>query len=148
MGGNDQGQLGLNEPYVEFKQSPMLIDSLLNLKPQGISCGANHTLVHTKSGDVFAWGSNEYGQCGTTTGIKIHKHHQPTVVNFDQYYKPVIRSVSGGGYHSGFIDDIGRLFVCGRNNMGQLGLGNTNQENVPYYVERVPDKIAEVACGY
>lgn len=49
----------------------MLVDGLLNFKPVQVSCGAFHTVVRTKIGDVFAWGQNEYGQCGTTIGQKV-----------------------------------------------------------------------------
>ena len=38
--------------------------------------------------------------------------------------------------------------MCGKNDRGQLGLGNMNQMyETPYYVNRVPNKVNEVACG-
>ena len=37
--------------------------------------------------------------------------------------------------------------MCGKNDQGQLGLGNYTNELVPYYVTRIPDKVSEVACG-
>lgn len=88
MGCNSHGQLGINEPYLEQKFSPVLVDLLLNKKLQNVSCGANHTIVSTRQGDVFAWGSNDFGQCGVTKGQKIGKIFAPQSVNFDQYYKP------------------------------------------------------------
>ena len=124
MEDNSLSQLGVNEPYLEQEFSPVLVDALLNFKPVQISCGQSHTLVRTKVGDTFAWGQNEYGQCGTTIGQKVAIVYQPTSVNFDQYYKPNIKGISAGGFHSGFVDDIGRLFICGRNDKGQLGLGS------------------------
>lgn len=45
-------------------------------------------------------------------------HYTPQLANFDQYYKPNIQQVSAGGAHSGFVDDIGRLFVCGNGKSG------------------------------
>jgi alpha-tubulin suppressor-like RCC1 family protein len=73
---------------LEQKYSPVLVDLLLNQKLHNVSCGVNHTIVSTRQGDVFAWGSNESGQCGTTKGQKIGKIFAPQSVNFDQYYKP------------------------------------------------------------
>jgi alpha-tubulin suppressor-like RCC1 family protein len=99
---------------------------------------------------VYAWGENEYGQCGvqarqSESGTSIL--YGPTLVNFDDYYKPTIRQVSAGGHHSGFVDDIGRLFTCGKGDYGQLGIGQTTNEIVPYYVNRIPDKVVEASCG-
>ena len=145
MGKNDNGQLGINQPYVEAKHSPVLVDSLLNFKLQAVSCGKSHTLVMTRLGDVFAWGNNDFGQCGASNTKEVT--YAPHSVNFDQYYRTTIKSISAGSYHSAFVDEIGRLFMCGRGEQGQLGLGSTGDELTPYYVERVPDKVAEAACG-
>lgn len=56
-------------------------------------------------------------------------------------------SVSAGGAHSAFVDEIGRLFLCGKGKHGQLGLGTYIDEFTPYYVTRIPEKIAQAACG-
>jgi alpha-tubulin suppressor-like RCC1 family protein len=74
-------------------------------------------------------------------------HYTPQLANFDQYYRPNIQSISAGGAHTSFVDDIGRLFVCGKGKNGQLGLGTYLDEYTPFYVTRIPDKIVEAACG-
>ena len=81
MGRNDSGQLGINQPFVDAKHSPVLVDSLLNYKLQAVSCGKSHTLVMTRLGDVFAWGNNDFGQCGTGTTKEVS--YTPHSVNFD-----------------------------------------------------------------
>lgn len=68
MGCNGEGQLGVNDQAVESKNSPVLVDSLLNYKPLEVTCGAHHTIVRTKTGECFAWGLNDQGQCGTRGG--------------------------------------------------------------------------------
>lgn len=55
--------------------------------------------------------------------------------------------MSAGTSHSTFVDEHGRLFLCGSGNKGQLGLGTTNDELNPFYVTRIPDKVAEAAAG-
>ena len=122
MGRNDNGQLGINQPYVEAKHSPSLVDSLLNFKLQAVACGKSHTLVLTRQGDVFSWGNNDFGQCGASVTTK-EVVYNPSPVNFDQYYHTNIKQINAGSYHSAFVDDIGRLFLCGRGEQGQLGLG-------------------------
>lgn len=37
--------------------------------------------------------------------------------------------------------------MCGRNQEGQLGLGNLTDEFTPYFVNRIPEKINNLACG-
>lgn len=68
MGSNNQGQLGIDDPSLDQKCSPVLVDLLLNFKPLQVVCGSNHTIVKTKTGDAFSWGSNEWGQCGSKSG--------------------------------------------------------------------------------
>ena len=34
-----------------------------NEKVMQISCGSNHSIVLTKSNDIFCWGQNNYNQC-------------------------------------------------------------------------------------
>jgi alpha-tubulin suppressor-like RCC1 family protein len=38
----------------------------------------------------------------------------PRLVNFDSYFKPNIQQIESGSEHSAFVDEIGRLFTCGR----------------------------------
>jgi alpha-tubulin suppressor-like RCC1 family protein len=45
-------------------------------------------------------------------------HWSPKLVRFDDYFKPNIKFASGGSNHSAFVDDIGRLFMCGKGDSG------------------------------
>ena len=71
----------------------------------------------TNAGEVYAWGNNDFGQCGGAT-TKAVALYAPTKVKFEQYYRTNIRSISAGSNHSGFVDEIGRLFMCGRGEEG------------------------------
>ncbi len=74
MGSNAQGQLGIEDPYTQQKTSPVLIEGLVNKKSpitqqplvvQEVGCGSTHTLALMSNGEVYSWGNNEHGQCGT-----------------------------------------------------------------------------------
>ena len=69
----------------------------------------------TRIGDAFAWGNNDFGQCGSNTKATTYVPH---CVNFDNYYRTNLRNVNAGANHTAFIDDIGRLFMCGRGTNG------------------------------
>jgi alpha-tubulin suppressor-like RCC1 family protein len=70
MGSNTQGQLGIEDPYIQQKNSPVLIEALLskksrdltsNLEVSQLACGSAHTLALMNNGEVYAWGNNEHG---------------------------------------------------------------------------------------
>ena len=73
------------------KSSPVLVKALLDHKLEAVSCGNDHTVVSTSDRTVlFAWGSNEFGQCGTAVNYRMLNCFQPTRVNFDAYHRPGI----------------------------------------------------------
>ncbi len=68
MGSNLQGQLGIDDPYIAHRYSPVLVESLLHQRPVSLTCGAQHSLCLGASGDVYSWGNNDNGQCGIGSG--------------------------------------------------------------------------------
>ena len=101
-----------------------------------IACGDKHTVALCQKestsgktiGEVYAWGDNEVGQTGGggSAACSVEVVYSPRLVNFEAHYRPSIVSVSCGARHTAFIDEIGRLFQCGENKYGQLGIGNFN----------------------
>jgi Regulator of chromosome condensation (RCC1) repeat len=101
-----------------------------------------------KNGEVYSWGNNEHGQCGTgKEPFQQMIQWGPQMVKFDSYHSPMISQINTGAAHSAFVDEIGRLFLCGRGESGQLGNMSYNDETLPYFVQKIPDKVLEVACG-
>lgn len=45
MGSNQYGQLGIGDQSIRFKNSPILIESLMNKKPISLSSGSTHSVV-------------------------------------------------------------------------------------------------------
>jgi hypothetical protein len=62
-GRNDLGYLGIGSEDKSYHK-PTLNQYLNNEFVVDISCGAGHSLVLTNCGEVYAWGSNYYGQIG------------------------------------------------------------------------------------
>jgi alpha-tubulin suppressor-like RCC1 family protein len=74
-----------------------------------MSWGYYHTIVLTSSGDVYAWGHNEFGQIGN--GSNNEYHSIPHKMNDSMSEK--FKSVSCGEYYSTALSVADRVFCCG-----------------------------------
>lgn len=83
-----------------------------------IKHGSKHTLFLTKLGSVYAFGSNQDGQCGL--GKQIGNVSIPTLIPIANDIK--IIKIACGELHSLLIDHKKRLLVFGYNYCGQLGI--------------------------
>ena len=94
------------------------------------AAGASHGLAIGGDGNLYAWGSNAYGQLGNSSNVS-----SPTPITFT---KPAgvtsWSAVAAGDYHSLAIGSDGNLYTWGENNFGQLGIGNTTNQNSPQKV--------------
>jgi alpha-tubulin suppressor-like RCC1 family protein len=74
----------------------------------GGNLGSNgHTLALGAQGDVYCWGDDQQGQCGTgTTGVMA----SPTRV----LGLPALQSALAGGTYSLFLDTKGTVWMCGQ----------------------------------
>lgn len=77
---------------------PVLIDTLLSEKIIIVACGANHTMVLTDSGKVFAWGAGTYGRLGVGNE---QDQNSPALVSY--FTEKAVRSIAAGGAQSACI---------------------------------------------
>lgn len=109
-----------------------------------IACGYYHSLVLRKDGSVFAFGRNDYGQLGLGNNESARK---PTRIEALQSLR--IRDVTSGCYHSIALTQNGKVYVWGRNNHGQLGIGTTDDCNSPARVDALAHKtVLQIAAGF
>jgi RCC1 and BTB domain-containing protein len=115
-GYNRFGQLGNGTQINEYK--PKLINALLDKNVVQIVCGYYHSLVLTKSGDLYGFGNNSYGEigCGNNT-------NQLTPIKIIGFNSEKIVSIACGDNHSIVLTDIGKVYSWGYNGYGQLGKG-------------------------
>lgn len=81
-----------------------------------IACGLHHTVVLTLAGEVFTFGSNQYGQLGTGD-------LQPPPSGVAQVKKihGVIVQVAAGANHTILLNHKGAVYTFGHYQKGQLG---------------------------
>lgn len=93
-----------------------------------IAAGGEHS-CGVANGKLYCWGENQYGQLGLNS---TNDTAQPQIVPWSNAFNSVT-DVSAGANHTCAIA-YGNLYCWGRNNNGQLGLGDTVDRDVPVRV--------------
>jgi alpha-tubulin suppressor-like RCC1 family protein len=122
FGCNSNGRLGHKKSNEISHFIPKMIDDFDNIVQ--ISCGQHHTLCLNKEGEVYGFGLNINGELGYS--ISILTIDFPCIIP----YIPKIIKVSAGYDSSLILDYLGNVWVFGKNNIGQLGLENSERRTL------------------
>ncbi|XP_065359238.1 probable E3 ubiquitin-protein ligase HERC4 isoform X2 [Calliphora vicina] len=144
-GHNDYGQLGItNCPDVVTQ--PKIVRNLVSKHVVQIACGSNHSLALTNCGELYAWGSNIYGQLGVASTSDLVHSNVPRLITSLQGIP--IAFIICGGNHSFVISKSGAVFGWGRNNCGQLGLNDYVNRCYPTQLKTLRSLgVRYIACG-
>ncbi|MCC8066250.1 MAG: hypothetical protein LIO94_04010, partial [Clostridiales bacterium] len=106
---------------VEVRPNNATIDGDESVAYPQVVSGTNTTYALKPNGTVWAWGGNEYGQLGNGSifGTTLY----PEQITFDDDVRIVKIAAAGDSVMA--IDENGRVWAWGRNDKGQLGLGDT-----------------------
>ncbi|KAJ5713306.1 uncharacterized protein N7483_010487 [Penicillium malachiteum] len=123
-GCNEQNQLGRRRAS-RHRKSHDLLPEIVAL-PSGIrsiGVGLYHSFAIHKSGTVYAWGSNNFGQTAVTIGTGLNDSNvaYPTKVPILKTLG-VIVSIFGGKDHSMALTETGKCLVWGRIENKALGV--------------------------
>lgn len=83
--------------------------------------------------DVYAWGSNEYGQLGTGEHGPEACCVRPTPLKL--LHDMMVTQVVCGRYHTICVTAQSQVFAWGHNQLGQLGLGDKRDRAAPTAVD-------------
>ena len=137
FGMNTSGVLGHEEEHVF---PPKLISSITNI--QSIACYSFHSVCLDVEGNVYTFGSNEYGQLGVGKDKEVLPFtHEPQKVDI-----PPCKQISCGYDFTVCLSEKGELYSFGYNECGQLGIGSAIDCNFPQKIELLED-IDFVECG-
>lgn len=129
-GFNVTGQLG--DGTTETRTSPVAV----NLPAPAVAIAAawdGHALALLADGRVYAWGFNEYGQCGFGTDTPA----EPTPGQVTGL-PPNVVAIGAGANHSLALDGNGNVWAWGNNTAGQLNDGTAaSQREAPVLVRNV-----------
>uniref|UniRef100_A0A1I7X7I8 Nuclear pore complex protein Nup88 n=1 Tax=Heterorhabditis bacteriophora TaxID=37862 RepID=A0A1I7X7I8_HETBA len=112
-------------------------------RPHSVCCGTEHVLTLTRSGQIWSWGGNRYGQCGVGHCQNVA---EPEVLEGSW---PEVRALSAGQFHSALLGEDGSVWTWGWGLYGQLGHGGRSISDRfrPTKVVGLSEPISAISCG-
>ncbi|CAB3388426.1 Hypothetical predicted protein [Cloeon dipterum] len=145
FGENKNGCLGTgdeDEVDDELKRIEILCGQGIEGFEYSVNCSGDEGQLFSlfaisRSGSVFSWGENKYGQLGlgTTEHTKV-----PTKISGSLKEKKVVQ-VACGGLHTLALTSGGEVHAFGLNSAGQLGLGTSGD------IQSFPQKVCGLLNG-
>ncbi|MBK9338120.1 MAG: HYR domain-containing protein [Lewinellaceae bacterium] len=118
---NDAGQLGIGSLITQL--SPVQVGAATDWTE--VKAGGAHTLGLKNNGKLYVWGWNSFGQLGAGNNLD---QSNPVLLNG---YTSTTGQIHAGGTHSIAWINSTNFFGFGRNTDGELGIGNTQNQNSP-----------------
>jgi alpha-tubulin suppressor-like RCC1 family protein len=138
FGDNTYGQLGLGD--YDYREVYTKLEHNFG-KIKNIYCGSNHNIVLNENDELFVCGWNYYGQLGLGD---ISRRNIYTKL---EHNLGKIKNIYCGASNNIILNENNELYVCGGNNMGQLGLGDYDYREVYTKLEHNFGKIKNIFCG-
>ena len=131
------------------KQEPQPVKSFQKFRLRHIGAGVDWSLALTHSGDVYTWGANRNGQLGLNDSKHRLVPSVLTSLRTSGAKHGRIVDVACGGHHAVAVSATGRVYAWGRNNHGQLGLGDRDDRSTPEFVVKLrKHRVMQVAAGW
>ncbi|KAG1657956.1 hypothetical protein FOA52_004727 [Chlamydomonas sp. UWO 241] len=141
-GWGDFGRLGHGSCDDSFVPKPISFFSGMSVA--AVACGDTHTLVTTRSGELYAFGRNQNGQLGV--GDRDDRLSPVLVADLKGH---VITSVSCGAEHSVVASSTCDVYAWGWGRYGNLGDGGRDDSLSPVRCCGLDTAgVSVVACGW
>lgn len=121
-GNNDFGQLG--NTTITASPKAVQVSNLSEVKQ--IATGNVHSCAVNQGGSVYCWGRNNYGQLGYSTGGTTYSATPGQLSGLSS-----INSLTCGAWHTCSLSNTGSVQCWGRNENGQLGVGDDSNKSTP-----------------
>jgi len=144
-GNNGSGQLGRTVDTTNPSSVPSIIPTLNSFTISAIACGREYTVFLTNEGKVYSCGWNNFGQLGRTVDTTNPSSVPSIIPTLNSF---TITAIACGREHTVFLTNDGKVYSCGWNGNGQLGLGNSTNQPTPQPISTLNSlTISAIACG-
>ena len=140
-GDNERGQLG--DGTTLMRSTPVQVP---NLSADGVGAGVSHSVALKTDGSIVAWGSNDFGQLGST--ISTTNVLSPTpLVPLIGTTLPVFSAIAVGANHTLALTVDGKVLAWGANTDGQIGLNPSLTAYSPIPQDMRLSGVKAIAAG-
>lgn len=116
-----RAQFTKRDPPANMLLTPAVIPELKRIVH--IACGLNASFAVDADGRVLAWGLNTRGQTGTgSTKDKVTRPTRVKALEPAHLDGARVVQIAGGEFHTAFLLDNGKVYICGDGDEGKLGL--------------------------
>jgi alpha-tubulin suppressor-like RCC1 family protein len=105
-----------------------------------VCAGYNFTICLKFDGSIIGWGNNTAGQLGNGTS------ENPNDIVSPLLSEKVQKIDAAEGYFSVALTSNGKIYIWGKNDNYELGLGNDTDYNTPQILNSL-DNIFDISCG-
>lgn len=142
-GESDSGCLGLGEQVaMDGVSRPTEIGALRDEHVVSVSAGTRHSGAVTDRGDVFLWGSNEYGQLGIGVSEDDDRVWEPVKLKSSVFDRKVVQLSCGDSHTLARVEHEGEVYSWGLGEDGRLGNGEVEDCPRPRPVPGLRDVTA------
>ena len=142
FGSNHYGQTeGTGRIYINSYSNllPRPIKGINNVK--FVRCGGYHVICVTLDNKIYGWGDNSEGQLGQGE-LDIFKG----IIDCENFNAIEVKDVQCGWYNTALLSNDGKVYSCGRNCAGELGIGNKSfNVSVPTLIKGIPT-MKKIIC--
>lgn len=144
FGSNHANQSGFRSVRDIYRPQKVVdTDSLddIDLSVSQVSCGNAYSGLVTSEGHVYTYGFDLNGNLGQNSVVL------PTQIPQYIFNDEKISQIVCGQSHTIFVTSSGQCYACGSNNVGQLGIGDTENTPQPELISGLSE-VVQAACGY
>ena len=136
-----RGQYGrLGHGSAEDSIIPVKVDGLPSAR--SVSAGSQHSCAITDGNLAYCWGRNTWGQLGIES-FSAGSNTATEVLNLG-----TIQNLTSGLSHTTCaVGTDDRAYCWGRNQFGQLGIGSTDDQNLPQWISTLGDDANNIDFG-
>ncbi|CAB3375688.1 Hypothetical predicted protein [Cloeon dipterum] len=142
-GEGDDGKLGHGNRLSYDK--PKMIEALRSKRIRDIACGSSHSAAITSNGELYTWGSGEYGRLGHGDFETLLRPKQVKALAG----KIVVQVACGSrDAQTLALTDSGMVYSWGDGDFGKLGRGGSEGCSLPQNIERLNGCcVCQIECG-